>query len=117
MLISDSKVRSALLRAVSDEKMSRVMARTAKEAKSVADLIVLCGIPHTTAYRYVGQMKRDGLLVVEKIVQRQDGKKQALYRCAFRSATVMFSEGEVEIDAMLNTDERGNALRLFHPSS
>jgi hypothetical protein len=113
-LIENETVKNALRRALADEEASRILASTISKPKSVVELIKECNLPHTSAYRLVSELKEGGLLVIERMVLTKDGKKYALYRSTFRSMTVRFDGGQVQVEADVNRDKAGRVFRLFY---
>jgi len=113
-LVRDKNVRRALLGALADEEALRILASTIWKPKSVIELIRECNLPHTSAYRLVNELKDNGLLVAERLVLTDDGKKYALYRSTFKSMSVRFEHGELEVEVSANNDTAGNAFRLFY---
>ena len=114
MIINDDGLRRALLKALADEYASRIIASTVLRPKSVAELIRECGIPHTTAYRIVNELKEKGILTVERIIHSRDGKKTALYRSTFRNILIKFEGGFLEVEATPNRDIVDKAFKLFY---
>ncbi len=113
MRISSPNVRDALLSSLADEYSRKILLTTLYEAKSVEDLSRAQNIPISTCYRRVNEMKELGLLIVEKTVLTEDGKKFELYRSAFRSIKMDFENGELVIDAVLNEDIATRMGRLW----
>jgi len=70
MIIREEGPKRALLQALANPEASKILASTTLKPKSVMDLISECGIPHTSAYRLVNELKEQGLLVVEKTMGR-----------------------------------------------
>jgi hypothetical protein len=114
MLIKDEKLKRALLKALADEYSSKILSTTAWKAVSVMDLVRDEGIPTTSAYRRVNELKEQGLLVVERTVITQDGKKFDLYKGTFREVTITFRRGSIEVNAVPNRDVFERAFLLFH---
>ena len=113
MLIDDKVLKKALLRALADEEACRIMGSTALRSKSVVDLIRECNLPHTSAYRLVNEMKDSGLLIIDRMVLTDDGKKYAMYRSTFSNITVTFDRGEIELEVRTNKEVADKAFRLF----
>ncbi|MDA4113755.1 MAG: hypothetical protein OK474_06890 [Thaumarchaeota archaeon] len=113
MLIEDKVLKNALLKALADEEACRIMGSTASRSKSVVDLIRECNLPHTSAYRLVNEMKENGLLVIDRMVLTDDGKKYAMYRSTFSNITVTFDRGEIELEVRTNKEVADKAFRLF----
>jgi len=114
MIVRDRRLKSALLRALADERAMSMIQHTVTTAKSVKDLVKECDIPHTTAYRLISQLRSDGLLIVEKEQLTPDGKKYDLYRAVFGTVSVEFNGLDVEVRATLNGDIIDRAYRIFY---
>ncbi|MFQ5838136.1 MAG: transcriptional regulator [Thermoplasmata archaeon] len=114
MLIKEEKLKKALLKALADEYSSKILSSTAWKAVSVMDLVRDEGIPSTSAYRRIGELKDQGLLVVDRTIVTKDGKKYDLYKGTFREVTVTFRRGSVEVSAIPNRDVFEKAFLLFH---
>ncbi len=114
MLIKDESLKRALLRALADEYSSKILSSAAWKSLSVMDMVRDEGIPATSAYRRVNELKEQGLLVVERTVVTKDGKKYDLFRSTFREITVTFRRGSVEVAGVPNRDVFEKAFILFH---
>ncbi|MEE9236211.1 MAG: hypothetical protein V3U52_00255 [Thermoplasmata archaeon] len=114
MLIRDEKLKGALLRALADEYSSKILSSAAWRSLSVMDLVRDEGIPSTSAYRRVNELKEQGLLAIERSVVTKDGKKYDLYKGTFREVTITFRRGSVEVTAIPNRDVIEKAFLLFH---
>lgn len=113
MLIKDRNLKKALLRALADEYSSRILSSTAWRSLSVMDLVRDEGIPSTSAYRRVNELKEQGLLAVDRIVLTKDGKKFDLYKSTFREVNITFRRGSLEVTAIPNRDIFEKTLSLF----
>lgn len=112
-LTRNENIRKALLGVLADEEALRVIASTTLKAKSVLELIQECDLPHTSAYRLVNELRDSGLLVAERHVVTEDGRKYALYKSTFKGMAVRFESGELEVKVDTNSDA-GNTFRLFY---
>ena len=117
LLIKDRATTQAMLTALANDEARRLLDSTISKSKSVVDLIRECDIAHTSAYRLVNELKDAGLLAIEKMGLSSDGKKYAMYRSTFRSMTVKFDHGQVEVDAEVNGDMAQKVFRLFYSLS
>ncbi len=113
LLIGSARVRDALIQALADEYSRKIILQTITQPKSISDLSEREGIPLSTAYRRVNEMKDSGILIVEKTILTSDGKKFELYRSAFRSVEIKFDQGELVIDAVLNEDIAERLSRIW----
>ncbi len=114
MLIKDEGAKRSLMKALADEEASKLLTCSTWKAKSVVELMKECNIPHTSAYRLVNELKDKGLLIAERMMISEDGKKYALYRSTFRSINVKFEEGNIQVEATPNRDVFDRAFRLFY---
>lgn len=113
MLIASQLVRDALIQALADEYSRKIILKTIKEAKSIGELSESEGIPLSTAYRRINEMRDSGILIVEKTILTSEGKKFELYRSAFRSVQIKLDQGELTIDAILNEDIAARLSRIW----
>lgn len=113
MRITSQRVKDELIRALADEYSKKIVLKTIDQARSVEDLSQAENIPISTAYRRVNEMKESGLLIVEKTVITDDGKKYELYRGAFKKVQIGLEEGELNVDIVLNEDVAGRLSRLW----
>ncbi len=113
MLIESQQIRDALIQALADDYSRKILLNTISKAQSISDLSETQGIPLSTAYRRINDMKEVGLLVVEKTILTGDGKKFELFRSAFRSIQIRLDQGQLTIDAMLNEDVAARLSRLW----
>lgn len=113
MLIKDEALKKALLRALGEEEAAKVLSAINDESKSVKELIDTCNIPHTSAYRLLKELRRAGLVDVERIVVTADGAKYSLYRSTFREVSIKIRGGETIVEATPNRSMFAKAYALF----
>jgi DNA-binding transcriptional ArsR family regulator len=104
MIINDEGRKKALLRAMADEYSLKVLMSLIDKADSVNNISRVNDIPIATAYRRVSELHEAGLLVIERGVLTEDGKRYDLYRSAVRSMQISFRSGEIEVDVIPNRD-------------
>lgn len=104
MIIRDGERKKALLRAMADEYSLKILMALIDKADSVNNISRINDIPIATAYRRVSELQEAGLLVIERGVLTDDGKRYDLYRSAVRSMQISFRSGEIEIDVIPNKD-------------
>lgn len=114
MRLRDEKLKKALLRALADEYSSRILSSTALRPLSVMDLVREEGIPSTSAYRRVNELKDEGLLGVKRSVLTKEGKRYDLYKSTFREVNISFRRGSLVVEATPNRDIFERAFVLFH---
>lgn len=92
-LVASESVR-AIARILSDDYCRRILAAAQAQPRSVEEMSRENSIPLSTCYRRVSGMVDEGVIVVERTVVTQEGKRCDLYRSAFRSLTLRL-EGEI----------------------
>ncbi|MCS4538535.1 MAG: helix-turn-helix domain-containing protein [Thaumarchaeota archaeon] len=102
MIIRDEERKKALLRAMADEYSLKILMSLIDKADSVINISRINDIPIATAYRRVSELQDAGLLVVERGILTEDGKRYDLYRSAVRSMQISFRSGQLEIDVTPN---------------
>ena len=96
MEIKDKNLKNAILSALADEEMIKILNSTKDEAKSSIMIMKLHDISHSTAYRKIKWLLDNGLLVVERIEITDDGKRFSLLKSTLESVQVTY-EDEVKI--------------------
>ncbi len=104
MQITVPRTVQALTQVMTDDYSRRILVATVSQAKSVEDLSRENNIPLSTCYRRVHDMMEGGVLIVQKIVITQDGKKYELYRSAFKGLSMTLDSGTVSMEATINED-------------
>jgi len=113
MIIRDGERKKALLRAMADEYSLKILMALIDKADSVNNISRINDIPIATAYRRVSELQEAGLLVIERGVLTDDGKRYDLYRSAVRSMQISFRRGEIEIDVIPNKDSVGKLESMW----
>jgi DNA-binding transcriptional ArsR family regulator len=114
MLIKDTRLRKALLRALADDQSSLILAATSRRPLSAMDLVHDLGLPSSSAYLRLHELEETGLLAVARTALTRDGKKYQTYKATFREVSVRFNAGEIVVSAVPNEDVVTKAFRLFH---
>lgn len=99
MIVKNHAAKKAILTALADEEMMKILDCALFHLKSVNDIIKECDIPHTTAYRKIKWLLGENLLVVDKIEITSDGKKFSLFRSVFKSISVKYDVGNIIVEA------------------
>ena len=90
MMIKSQKLKQAILAALADEEVIKILDSAMYNSKSVNDIIKECNIPHTTAYRKIKWLLDEGLIVTDKIQITQDGKKLSLFRSVLKTLNIKY---------------------------
>lgn len=114
ILVATEELKRAILTALADPEMVGIMNSAVARSRSINDIIRETGLPHTTAYRKIKWMICHGLLIVEKIVVSEEGKKFSLVKSIFKSIEVRYENHDVAISAERNVDTlHKTAQRIF----
>ena len=113
MLINSHKLKQAILSALADEEMVRILDCSRFRSISVNNIIKECNIPHTTAYRKINWLLERGLLLVDKIEITSDGKKYSLVRSVLKSLVVKYEHNSLIVDAEYDLDASEKLTERF----
>ena len=102
MIIKGQKLKQAILAALADEEIIKILDYAMYRSKSVNDVIKECDIPHTTAYRKIKWLLEEGLIVIDKVEITQDGKKLSLFRSVLKALNIKYEYNSVIIEAEQN---------------
>jgi DNA-binding transcriptional ArsR family regulator len=113
MRISDPAVVDRILKAIADPESTAIMLIIRKESKSAQALSQETGIPQSTVYRKLEELKSAGL-VMTRSYSVSSGKKVDLVTATFSEVKMSMEEGKRSIE-IVPSDETANArwLRLF----
>ena len=95
---------AAMMEALSDEFSRRILSSIVERGKSIGEISVEQGIPPSTCYKRVQQLLDTGVIVIERIVLPQTGKKYALYRSAFSDFRISWQKGQLMARVTVNPD-------------
>jgi DNA-binding transcriptional ArsR family regulator len=104
MLIKNEKMKRAILAALADTELQKILDASMYQSKSVNDIILETNVSHTTAYRKIKWLVEEKLLIVDKIEITEDGKKSSLFRTILKSFNVRYEYNNVVIEAEQNFD-------------
>ena len=102
MIIKGQRLKQAILAALADEEIIKILDSAMYHSKSVNDVIKECDIPHTTAYRKIKWLLDEGLIVIDKVQITQDGKKLSLFRSVLKALNIKYEYNSVIIEADQN---------------
>ena len=104
MLIKNERLKRAILAALTDTELQKILDASMYQSKSVNDIILETNVSHTTAYRKIKWLVEEKLLIVDKIEITEDGKKSSLFRTILKSFNVSYDYNNVVIEAEQNFD-------------
>jgi len=91
MMVEEQDRKDAVLLAMSDRYMRRIIAATMVDDKSIEDIAKEKEIPVSTCYRRVRELVGLRLLRIERTIITETGKKFETYKCAFSDAKISMS--------------------------
>ena len=104
MIVKNERSKRAILAALRDTELQKILDATMFNSKSVGQIIRDTEIPHTAAYRKIGWLLEEKLLVADKIDITEDGKKSSLFRTVLKSFNIKYEYNNVIIEAEQNFD-------------
>ena len=110
--VKDPTMARAILQAMSDDVSRRILSSTIAAAKPVEEISAESNIPPSTTYRRVQELSELGLMVVEKIVISESGKRYSMFRSAFRGVLAELDDGQLHVEVTLNEDVADRFYRL-----
>ena len=105
MIIKSQRIKNALLTALADEEMVKIMNCVMNQSKSFNDITAENrDIPHTTAFRKIKWLLNNEFLIVDKIIITPAGKKFSLYHSTLKAINVKYENTNVIVEADQNFD-------------
>jgi hypothetical protein len=104
MIVNSHNLRQAILSALADEEMVKILNCSRFKSIPANNIIKECNIPHTTAYRKINWLLERRLLLVDKIEITPDGKKYSLVRSVLKSLVVKYEHNSLIVDAEYELD-------------
>ncbi len=101
------------MKALADEYSRAILLSTIDKSKSAIEVSAERNIPISTAYRRLHDLEEAGLVVVERSVVSEDGKRFELYRSTVRSVAVSFNPGAIDVEIVPNEDMATKFARLW----
>ena len=114
MIVESQRAKKAILAALADEEMTKILDSIMYHSKSIADITRENNIAHTTCYRKTKWLINEGLVSVDKIVITPEGKKFSLYYSVFKSINVKYESNNVIVEAEQNFDIVKRAMARFY---
>jgi DNA-binding transcriptional ArsR family regulator len=113
MIIKSQRVKKAVLAALADEEMVKILDSTRDQGKSVRHIIAEKSIPYANAYRKAKWLLAERLVVIDKIIITPDGKKFSLFRSVLSSINVKYEGNEIIVEAEQNFSPTIKTMERF----
>jgi hypothetical protein len=103
MIVKGKRLKRAILAALADTELQKILDSVMYQSKSV-NQIMRDSKSHSTAYINIRWLVEEKLLIVDKIEITEDGKKSSLFRTILKSFNVKYEYNNVVIEAEQNFD-------------
>lgn len=105
MIVKNHSLKTALLTALADEEMVEIMNCVMYNSKSFNDIVLENNdIPRTTTFRKIKWLLNQHILIVDKIIITEAGKKFSLYHSTLKEISVRYENKAVIVEAEQNFD-------------
>lgn len=95
---------NSLLGALGDESSRKILTSAIASGKTVEEISAEQNLPLSTCYRRIRHFVDEGLMILEKLVLTDAGKRFAIYRTTFSDVTIRFYPGEIAVETTPNMD-------------
>ena len=100
-----------MIAVLGDSESQQIMSFLTSESRTSSTIAKELGLPPSTVYRKIGQMRECGLLMVDRFLILPDGKREALYACAFTE--IRFYREAHELGLEITLSQRALEKRWF----
>ena len=114
MRIADAELRQSISQVLGDPEALKILHSVRDTPRNAQEISKESGVPLSSAYRKLGDLKAAGLVFVKSIEITPEGKRQDLFLSAVAEVRIDLTGGEVEFD-LVPTREGGERIwfRLF----
>jgi len=93
--LEDSRLVELILRSVGDEDKKEIINVVMNQPYTIADIVEISKIPHTSGYRKVKSLIDEGILIPREYVTAHDGKRIAKYQAVFETILIALEKNKV----------------------
>ena len=104
MIVKGERLKRAILLALADTELQKIMDAALYQSKSVSQLKLESNVSHSTAYRKIKWLVNEKLLIVDKIGITEDGNKSTLFRTTLKSFSIKYEHNNLLMEAEQNFD-------------
>jgi predicted transcriptional regulator len=97
-------LKERIIACLSDSDCRKIVTAVMVEPKTSVDIEKELGLPQSTLYRKISELRECGLLMVDRFVIKPDGRREALYACPFAEVRFKAGQGEIELE-VIQTEE------------
>jgi len=103
-IVSGLQSSHSILNALGDESSRRILTSAIASGKTVEEISAEQNLPLSTCYRRVRHFVDEGLMILERLVVTQAGKRYAVYRTSFSDVTVRLYPGQIAVETTPNVE-------------
>jgi ribosome-binding factor A len=103
MIVKVERLKRAILLALADTELKKIMDAAVYQSKSVSQIIQESDISHSTAYRKIKWLVKEKLFILDKIEITQDGRKSSLFRTTLKSFNIKYEHNNLLMEAEQNS--------------
>ncbi|MGA9152465.1 MAG: hypothetical protein WBZ36_17960 [Candidatus Nitrosopolaris sp.] len=93
-----------VLIALGDNEMMKILDSAMNQSKSVNEILKDTNITHSTGFRKIKWLLKEGLIILDKIIITSDGKKFSLYHSTLKAIRIKYEYTNVIVEAEPNFD-------------
>jgi predicted transcriptional regulator len=97
------ELKERVIAVLADPESRRIITGVYEEPKTISTISEEIGLPHSTLYRKVSELKKCGLLMVDRFVVKPDGKREAVYARSFDEVRVKSERQDVQVEIVEST--------------
>ena len=98
------QLKEKMIASLADSESRRILNAVVAKPRTAVEIEKVTGLPQSTLYRKISELKECGLLMVERFAVRPDGKREALYACSFAEVRYKAASGQIELE-LVQTEE------------
>jgi predicted transcriptional regulator len=103
LIVKSHEVR-AVLTALGDNEMRKILDSTMNQSMSVNEILKETNITHSTGFRKIKWLLNEGLIILDKIIITPDGKKFNSSRSTLKAISIKYEVTNVVVEAEPNFD-------------
>ena len=102
-IVKSHEVR-VVLTALADNEMMKILDSATNQSKSVNEILKETNVTHSTGFRKIKWLLKEGLIILDKIIITPDGKKFSLYYSTLKAISIKYEYTNVIVEAEPNFD-------------
>src|SRR5215467_9265188 len=102
-----------VLIALGDNEMMKILDSAMNQSKSVKEILKDTNITHSTGFRKIKWLLKEGLIILDKIIITPDGKKFSLYHSTLKAISIKYEHTNVVVEAEPNSDITKKCAKKF----